>query len=275
MPRPDPIDTAALRELERDLDRFATDLRVEDFRCWTKNALYERAGELLGKARATLPLCAEVEALRSTKDALIMQARIWAGEARAQKATVDEVGALLGGIPDWGPIAEKVSAALADLEALREREKFVAQELKGVGQQARELKDQLSQARRERDENERKLNKFDVARQNAEAERDEARAQVAKLKTRLSSMHGQHRQVDDAQKHAIAKLTEERDEARKDLGEEQNMHGLLHADHLIVKGKLAALEKVRAAAEAYRESMSHTVPGGRAHALDAALEESR
>lgn len=57
-----------------------------------------------------------IERLTRERDAVIQQARIWAQEARTQKATVDEVGAILGGIPDWGTISEIVSAAVKDAE---------------------------------------------------------------------------------------------------------------------------------------------------------------
>lgn len=51
-------------------------------------------------------------------EAVILQARIWAGEAKTQKATVDEVGRILGGIPDWGPIAKGLKDRLDELEEL-------------------------------------------------------------------------------------------------------------------------------------------------------------
>ena len=50
------------------------------------------------------------------RDAVLQEARVWAGEAKAQRHTVNEVGSALGGVPDWGPIAKAVRGKL---EALR------------------------------------------------------------------------------------------------------------------------------------------------------------
>lgn len=53
------------------------------------------------------------------RDAMLQQAQCWAAEAKAQRATVNEVGSALGGIPDWGPIAATVGERLAERDALR------------------------------------------------------------------------------------------------------------------------------------------------------------
>ncbi len=69
-------------------------------------------------------LRADLETVTRQRDAILQQARFWSGEAKAQKSTVDEVGAILGGVPDWGPIAagvEKMRADLADSQAECER----------------------------------------------------------------------------------------------------------------------------------------------------------
>ena len=62
-------------------------------------------------------LRADLETVTRQRDAILMQARIWSGEAKSQKATVDQVGAILGGVPDWGPIAAGVEKLRADLAA--------------------------------------------------------------------------------------------------------------------------------------------------------------
>ncbi len=45
------------------------------------------------------------------------QAGAWKQEALTQKHTVDSVGAVLGGIPDYGPIVETVTAMAGRLAA--------------------------------------------------------------------------------------------------------------------------------------------------------------
>lgn len=61
----------------------------------------------------------DYEALLAERDAILLQAQIWAGEAKTQKATVDEVGKILGGVPDWGPIAAGVEQLKKDAERYR------------------------------------------------------------------------------------------------------------------------------------------------------------
>lgn len=57
-----------------------------------------------------------IDRLRAERDAILMQARIWASEAKTQQAITKEVGAILGGVPDWGPIASGVEALRRDAE---------------------------------------------------------------------------------------------------------------------------------------------------------------
>lgn len=63
----------------------------------------------------------EIEQLRALntrlgnqRDAILLQARVWAGEAKTLQAITREVGEILGGEPNWGPIA-------AGVEALRQK----------------------------------------------------------------------------------------------------------------------------------------------------------
>ena len=53
------------------------------------------------------------------REHLLQQAQSWAQEARTQRATVREVGSVLGGVPDWGPIATMVAALRAEVERLQ------------------------------------------------------------------------------------------------------------------------------------------------------------
>lgn len=56
----------------------------------------------------------ELEKKQGIIDAVILQAQCWAGEAKGQTATVNEVGKILGGIPNWGPISKGVEQLRAD-----------------------------------------------------------------------------------------------------------------------------------------------------------------
>ncbi len=61
----------------------------------------------------------DYDALLAERDAILLQAQIWAGEAKTQKATVDDVGRVLGGVPDWGSIAAGVAQLKKDAERYR------------------------------------------------------------------------------------------------------------------------------------------------------------
>lgn len=66
----------------------------------------------------------EKERLINQRDAILLQARVWAGEAKTQQAITREVGEILGGVPNWGPIAAGVEALrqqLAERDALLRR----------------------------------------------------------------------------------------------------------------------------------------------------------
>lgn len=60
---------------------------------------------------------AENARLVAQRDAILLQARCWAGEAKAQQSITREVGAILGGIPSWGPIAAGVEAMRTERDA--------------------------------------------------------------------------------------------------------------------------------------------------------------
>lgn len=66
------------------------------------------------------------------KEHLLLQAQCHAMEARTQRNTVNEIGSLLGGVGDWGPIVAGVAAMkekLAERDAELEQLKWVAEEL--------------------------------------------------------------------------------------------------------------------------------------------------
>src|SRR5687767_2322471 len=56
-------------------------------------------------------------AAEAERDAILQQARAWATEAKTQRATVNAVGATLGGMADWQDIAGAVSARIEAAEA--------------------------------------------------------------------------------------------------------------------------------------------------------------
>lgn len=56
----------------------------------------------------------KVTELTNQRDAILLQARCWAGEAKAQQAITKAVGEAVGGVPNWGPIAAGVEALRAE-----------------------------------------------------------------------------------------------------------------------------------------------------------------
>lgn len=77
---------------------------------------------------------AERERLINQRDAILLQARVWAGEAKTQRAITREIGEILGGIPSWGPIAAGVEALhqrVAAIELMREHRIAVTPEHEG------------------------------------------------------------------------------------------------------------------------------------------------
>ena len=75
----------------------------------------------------------QVNELTSQRDAILLQARCWAGEAKAQQAITREVGAILGGIPDWGAIAAGVEELRSQLEAARGLLREAAEDVESWG----------------------------------------------------------------------------------------------------------------------------------------------
>lgn len=64
-------------------------------------------------------LTARLAAVEAERDTILQQARAWAGEAKTQRATVNEVGAALGGMADWQGIAAAVREWLAKTDEAR------------------------------------------------------------------------------------------------------------------------------------------------------------
>lgn len=64
----------------------------------------------------------KLEESERVKEHLLQEAQCHAMEARTQRNTVNEVGSLLGGVGDWGPIVEGV-AAMKEKLAERDRER--------------------------------------------------------------------------------------------------------------------------------------------------------
>jgi hypothetical protein len=75
--------------------------------------------------------------LEGERDAILLQARCWAGEAKAQQSITREVGEILGGVADWGPIADSVAAIVADRQRLEGENKRLREALETVSQMCR------------------------------------------------------------------------------------------------------------------------------------------
>lgn len=80
-----------------------------------KHKWRERLAEGVG---AIADARASLATLRARLATILAEARSWACEAETQRATVNEVGSALGGIPDWGPIAKTVRERLTRLAAV-------------------------------------------------------------------------------------------------------------------------------------------------------------
>ncbi|WP_010486841.1 hypothetical protein [Pseudomonas sp. S9] len=70
--------------------------------------------------------------LEAQRDAILLQAQCWAGEAKTQQSITREVGDLLGGIPNWGPIADRVAAIVADRQRLEGEVKRLREALERI-----------------------------------------------------------------------------------------------------------------------------------------------
>lgn len=93
---------------------------------WAESFHFDAPADLPGLLDDYDALHAEAEALQrqvteltNQRDAILLQARCWAGEAKAQQAITMAVGEALGGVPNWGPIAAGVEALRAENAKLR------------------------------------------------------------------------------------------------------------------------------------------------------------
>ena len=75
--------------------------------------------EVIENAKFEQTLQAKVKQVTAQRDAILLQAKAWADEAKCANHTVNEVGSLLGGIPNWGPIVKGVTKKLVEVERLR------------------------------------------------------------------------------------------------------------------------------------------------------------
>lgn len=86
-----------------------------------KGAGSELYGRWLDSFKEAEALQRKVTELTNQRDAILLQARCWAGEAKAQQAITKAVGEALGGVPNWGPIAAGVEALRAELAATKKK----------------------------------------------------------------------------------------------------------------------------------------------------------
>lgn len=56
----------------------------------------------------------ERDRLKNQRDAILLQARAWACEAKTQQSITQEASEALGGIPTWGPISATVGERLSE-----------------------------------------------------------------------------------------------------------------------------------------------------------------
>lgn len=111
-------------------DKIIGEVIAEDNAKYTRQVELGRnlavtSGMTLAEERALRQQLADVsnerDELRKQREAILMQARAWAGEAKTQRSTIESVGAILGGIPDWGPIAAGVEELKDRLKASEAR----------------------------------------------------------------------------------------------------------------------------------------------------------
>lgn len=86
------------------------------------------------------------------RDRLLVQARIWALEAKTQQATVNEVGSAIGGMADWQPIADAVRALQSRLDDQLERNGYLQACIDEHKASFSQLRSRLDEVVRERDE---------------------------------------------------------------------------------------------------------------------------
>ena len=77
--------------------------------------------------------------LTDQRDAILLQARVWAGEAKTQQAITREIGEILGGIPSWGPIAAGVEAMRQQLALAKTQLEQRVPLYEAINRAAREL----------------------------------------------------------------------------------------------------------------------------------------
>lgn len=73
----------------------------------------EKRADKLMQSRAVI--IRENKQLQTQKDAILLQARIWSGEAKTQRRAVNEIGSVLGGMADWQPIVKVIKQLQAEI----------------------------------------------------------------------------------------------------------------------------------------------------------------
>ncbi len=94
----------------------------DQYRAELYDEMFEKArsmgfGNIIGALTELERLRVENTRLGNQRDAILLQARVWAGEAKTQQAITREVGEILGGVPNWGPITAGVEAMRQQLKA--------------------------------------------------------------------------------------------------------------------------------------------------------------
>lgn len=132
----------------------------------------------------------QVAELTNQRDAILLQARCWAGEAKAQQAITKAIGETLGGIPNWGPIA-------AGVEALRKRARTAEREaaealrtLKGLEKVAKVVDANSDQVCGENNMLRQEVETWHVHFNAMQLQRNHHRDAAAKLRTELEAARG-------------------------------------------------------------------------------------
>jgi hypothetical protein len=96
---------------------FESHLSTKDKEIERLNKLYVSAVNGRKDFRSLYRESKDIENLEKEKELILQQARYWAFEAKTQRNTVNQVGSLLGGIPDWGPIVKGVREKIEKSES--------------------------------------------------------------------------------------------------------------------------------------------------------------
>jgi hypothetical protein len=96
---------------------FESHLSTKDKEIERLNKLYVSAVNGRKDFRSLYRESKDIENLEKEKELILQQARYWAFEAKTQRNTVNQVGSLIGGIPDWGAIVKGVREKIEKSES--------------------------------------------------------------------------------------------------------------------------------------------------------------